>query len=187
MGFMLGVIALLVGQAVVLWWLGQPALCACGFKLWEGVVYSAGNSQQLADWYTFSHIIHGFIFYFIAWLFFPRWSVWQRLLLALGLEVGWEIIENTPWAISHYRDQILARDYNGDSIINSLSDTVAMIAGFALARRLPVRAVIALALAFELFTGFLIRDNLSLNVLNFLYPFDAVTEWQSHLNQNAAS
>ncbi len=178
----LSVAALLVGQAAVLWWFGQPALCACGFKLWEGVVYSAGNSQQLTDWYTFSHIIHGFIFYFIAWLFFPRWSIWQRLLLTIGLEVGWEIIENTPWAIGHYRDQILARDYNGDSIINSLSDTVAMIAGFALARRLSVRAIVALALAFELFTGYFIHDNLSLNILNFLYPFEAVTEWQSQIN-----
>jgi len=144
-------------------------------------VLSSGNSQHLTDWYTFSHIIHGLIFYFLLVLVFPRMSVWQRLALAVGVEVAWEIVENTPWLIDHYREQALAQGYTGDSIINSLSDTVAMIAGFFIAWRAPVWASISLALGLEIWVGATIRDNLTLNILNFVHQFDFIKNWQAGL------
>src|SRR3989344_5484757 len=145
---------LLAVQALILFLFGQPALCECGYmKLWEGVVLSSGNSQHLTDWYTFSHVIHGFLFYWILTLVAPRLSLGTRLLLALCAEISWEIVENTPWLIEHYRQQALAQGYVGDSIINSLSDTLASALGFLLAGRLPVLLLVALGIGMELFVG----------------------------------
>lgn len=178
--------ALLVGilivalQAFSLWLFGQPPICTCGYvKVWEGVVLSPGNSQHLTDWYTPSHVLHGLLFYLLLWFFFPRMPVTTRFLLALGLEAGWELFENTPWVINKYREQALAQGYTGDSIINSVMDTSAMVAGFIMARRLPLPVIIVLGIALEVFVGFMIRDNLSLNILNFLYQFEFVAKWQS--------
>src|SRR3989344_2042495 len=178
--YILLAIALVALQALVLFLFGQPAICECGYvKLWEGVVLSAGNSQHLADWYSFSHVIHGFIFYWILTLIAPRLSIGTRLLLAVGAEAAWEIIENTPMVIQHYREQALAQGYTGDSIINSVSDTLMMAAGFFLALRLPVWLVVVLGLGFELFVAYSIRDNLTLNVLNLIYVLPSVATWQS--------
>ena len=175
-----GVVFLLALQAFVLYLFGQPAICACGeVKLWEGVVLSSGNSQHLSDWYTFSHIIHGVLFYLGLWYFFPRWSVWTRLVVAMGIEVAWELIENTPMVIDHYRQQALAQGYTGDSIINSISDTIAMVFGFVLAWRLSVWAVVFLALFLELFVLYIIRDNLTLNILNLIHQFPSIAAWQA--------
>lgn len=172
--------ALLAVQAVVLWWFGQPLLCECGaVKLWEGDVWSVGNSQQFFDWYTFSHVIHGFIFYWMTVLLFPRMRASQRILIALGLEIAWEIAENTPYVIDLYRQQALAAGYSGDSILNSLFDSFSMLFGFVLAWRLPVRFIVVLALIMEAFVGYMIHDNLVLNILNFIYQFDFINEWQS--------
>jgi hypothetical protein len=176
---LLGLAALLVVQALTLLFFGQPAICECGYtKLWESVVESSGNSQHLTDWYTFSHIIHGFIFYAVLWYFLPRLSFAQRLVLALGVEVAWEVLENTPYVINLYRQQALAQGYTGDSILNSVSDSLAMIAGFVLARKLPVWSIVGLALVMELSVGYLIRDNLSLNILNFIYVPESLKAWQ---------
>ncbi|MDO8575821.1 MAG: DUF2585 family protein [bacterium] len=173
-------LGLVLVQAGVLYLFGQPPICTCGeVKLWEGVVLSSGNSQHLTDWYTFSHIIHGLIFYLGLWYFFPRMEVWKRLFFAVGIEVAWEIIENTPMVIQHYREQALAQGYTGDSILNSISDTVAMVIGFILAWRLPIWILVLLALALELYVAYMIRDNLALNVLNLIYQFPSIAAWQS--------
>ncbi len=173
-------LALLALQALVLLAFGQPAICACGYiKFWEGVVQSFGNSQHLTDWYTFSHVIHGFLFYLGLWYFFPRFSVFERLVLALGIEVAWEIAENTPYVINLYRQQALAAGYSGDSVLNSISDSLAMILGFILAARLPAKATVAIALLFEVWVGYSIHDNLALNILNFIHSSDAIRTWQS--------
>ena len=174
------VLGFLAVQALALYLMGRIPICACGtIKLWHGVAMSAENSQHVTDWYTPSHVIHGFIFYFVVWMLLPRASLVARLAFALGVEVSWEIIENTPFIIERYRAGTISLNYYGDSILNSVSDTLAMVAGFVLAARLPIWVVIGLAVLLEAFVGYWIRDNLTLNIIMLLYPFDAIRTWQS--------
>jgi hypothetical protein len=171
--------ALFVLQAGVLFFFGQPSICECGYvKVWEGVVQSAGNSQHLTDWYTPSHLLHGIFFFALFSLLMPRASIGVRLLAALALEISWEIIENTPMVIEHYRKQVLAQGYVGDSILNSLSDTVAMVAGFFFTARVPVWVAILTVIGFEALTMYFIKDGLFLNIINLLYPFEFIKQWQ---------
>jgi hypothetical protein len=159
--------------------IGRPAICPCGYVLlWDGRVGGGDNSQHLTDWYTFSHVIHGFLFYGLLRLVAPGWSFGWRLVGALVLEVGWEFVENTPWLIERYRGQTVALDYMGDSVINSVSDVGFMVLGFWLAARLPVAVTLALAVAMEVTTAMVIRDGLLLNVLMLVWPVEAVLEWQ---------
>lgn len=168
-----------IALAAILLAMGRSPICDCGYvKLWEGDPNGPGNSQHVADWYTLSHVIHGFLFYWATRMAAPRASFAWRLFAAVLVEAAWEIVENTSWIIDRYRDATISLQYYGDSVLNSVMDLLAMMLGFWLASRLPVRATVAIALGFEILTVWLIRDGLALNVLMLLWPMEAVRVWQ---------
>ncbi|QOV92766.1 DUF2585 domain-containing protein [Novosphingobium sp. ES2-1] len=177
-GVALGIVIILLGMA-------RPPICPCGtIRLWQGVVESAENSQQISDWYSFSHVIHGFLFYGAAHLLWrragfkaisPQWA----LALAVLVEGSWEILENSPIIIDRYRAVTISWGYSGDSVLNSFCDMAFMALGFVFASRAPATVTILVGVAFELFTLAMIRDNLTLNVLMLVWPVEVVRQWQA--------
>jgi hypothetical protein len=175
---LLAFLAMLALAAAILLSFGRPPLCTCGtLTLWGEV--GPAQSQMLADWYSPSHIVHGFLFYGLLYLVARRWPVERRFLVSLVVETAWELIENTPLIIDRYREATIALGYSGDSIVNSLSDIAMMALGFWGARRFPVWVSVTIVLLLELIPLIAIRDNLTLNVLMLVAPSDAIRMWQA--------
>lgn len=176
---LLSIVLLISAHAFVLYLMGQPLIYSGGYvQLWHGAVISGENSQHFTDWYTFSHVIHGFLFYALLSVLFPRLSIGSRLLLALCMESAWEIFENTDMIINRYREQALAQGYFGDSIINSVGDMCAAAIGFFCAARVPVWLSVVCIISLELLALYFIRDSLTFNIIQLIHPIDAIGAWQ---------
>lgn len=173
--------AIIAAAAGILLWMGRIPMCKCGYiKLWHGGRADSEMSQHLTDWYTYSHVLHGIIFYWLLSLVSQgRLSVAARLVIAVAIEAGWEIFENSQFIINRYRAQTISHDYYGDSIVNSVGDMAAMVVGFLLASRLPAWVTVILLVATELLLLYLIRDNLTLNIIMLIYPLEWIKQWQA--------
>jgi hypothetical protein len=178
--------AIMVATAAIELAMGRVPICTCGtVRLWHGAVQSAENSQQLTDWYSLSHVIHGMIMYFVAWLLWRKWRLFGgrparfALPIAVLVEAAWEVAENTSMVIDRYRAVTVSFGYSGDSVLNSMGDIGCMIVGFLVASRLPWRVSLLLGVFFELLTLYVIRDNLTLNVIMLFWPIEAIRQWQA--------
>lgn len=178
---LLAVVIQLIAVALVLGAMGRPAWGPSKMPgLWTGAVQSRFTSQRLADPYTFTHIGHGIVFFLILWyLLRDRFGVGARFVTAVALESGWEILENTPWVIERFRQATVAQGYYGDSVINSLGDILATIAGFGIGVWFPKRYAIGVFVVLEVLLVLWIRDNLVLNILMLVYPVPAIEQWQA--------
>ena len=165
------------------------AECAMGRKmwgaagkagLWSGDINSSTNSQFVADPYSFTHVLHGMVFYGLLWLAGRKWPAPVRALAALILESAWEVAENSDFVIDRYRAQTISLNYYGDSIVNSVSDVAAAMLGFLLAWRLPPLATLAIFLLVETAMALAVRDNLTVNVIMLIHPVQAIRAWQEH-------
>jgi hypothetical protein len=146
--------------------------------LWSGDINSEHNSQFVADPYSFTHITHGVLFYGLTRLIFRSVPSNVRLIIAVGAEAGWEVLENTDAVINRYRAETVSLNYYGDSIVNSMTDVLACIIGFVLASRLPTRVTVLGTIMIEIVLAIWIRDNLTLNILMLIHPLKAVRMWQ---------
>ena len=159
-------------------WMGRVPMCRCGtIALWHGAIDSQ-NSQQISDWYTFTHVLHGIGFYALLVLIAWRLPVPVRLLPAVFIEGAWEVVENSSFIIDRYREATISLNYYGDSVVNSVSDIVTMMLGFWMAHRLPTLLSIGVVIAVEVVLALVIRDNLTLNIIMLIHPVEAIKHWQ---------
>jgi len=169
-----------LGALVTLYMMGRNLICPCGeIKIWYSGDDSGQGSQHLFDWYSPSHLIHGFLFFGFLWLVARRLSVGWRLLIATIVEVSWEVLENTETVINRYREFTVSGEYWGDAVINSAADVAMMFVGFWLALRLPIWVSLLIIVGFEVLTTWLIRDGLTLNIIMLVAPSDAILNWQA--------
>jgi len=170
--------AALVLFGVTLHFMGRIPVCECGFGLFTADAWSPKNSQMLIDPYSLSHVLHGFIFFYLLFFFRKKMRLEYAMLIAFALEIGWEIFENTPFVINRYRTATASLNYFGDSILNAFGDVLSMYVGFLLAARLSWKFILPLFILIEVVMLFTIRDNLTLNILMLIYPVDAISAWQ---------
>ena len=148
------------------------------FGWWESSIWSSENSQRFADAYSFSHFIHGISFYALLWLVARKLPLEKRFFIALALEAGWEVLENSPIIINRYREATAALGYTGDSVLNSISDVVMMALGFLFACRVkPLVSLVTVAIM-EIGCALWVRDNLTLNIIMLVHPVEAIKHWQ---------
>jgi hypothetical protein len=171
------IVAAMAAFVAILWASGRPWICKTGIGLWTGA-WSNCTSQHFLDPYSLTHVLHGVIFYWALQLAAPKMPIHWRLFLAVAIEIGWELVENSAWVIERYRQHTASLDYVGDSILNSTGDVVSTLLGFYLASRFSWKAAVSLFLVIEIGLLLTIRDNLTLNVLMLLVPSDGIKQWQ---------
>ena len=175
-----GFIAIIAGTAEIEYGFGRSLLGPDGrFGWWDNNIWGSESSQRVADVYSFTHMIHGMILYGCLWFLARKLPVRHRLLIALLLEAGWELLENSPIIIHRYREATIAQGYTGDSILNSMCDILCMAVGFGLASRLKLRTTLVAMVVIEVGLLLWVRDNLTLNVLMLVYPCQAIQGWQA--------
>jgi len=170
--------------ACILASMGRVWICKCGYvKLWHGQVFSSENSQHLTDWYTFTHILHGFMYYALIHFADPKKSLSLPLRFIIAVLIGcvWELVENSTYVIERYRAVTISLDYFGDSVVNSMSDICACAFGFFLASRARVWVSVLFVVTIELMLLYCIRDNLTTNIIQLVYPIKSLKEWQRAL------
>jgi len=158
---------------------GRSFICKCGhFAVWVSDWCSSNTSQQLLDPYSFTHILHGFLFFWLMLLLFKRlpgaWQFW----LAVLLECTWEVIENSSFVINKYRTETAALGYEGDTIVNSLGDLTCALVGFLIARKLGFWRSVIVFLLVEVALTLWIHDSLLLQILMLVRPIAAIKAWQ---------
>jgi Protein of unknown function (DUF2585) len=173
----LAALALVVAFVGALYLEGRPAVCKTGFALWSAA-WTSCTSQHLLDPYSLSHVLHGVILFWLLRPLADRVSLPWRMVAAMAIEIGWEVLENSPWIVARYRQETAALDYTGDSMVNALGDLASAIVGFAIAARFSWKVAVALFVVLELWMLWLARDNLTLNVLMLLHPIEAIKQWQ---------
>ena len=170
---------------VILWVWGQPLICTCGdIQLWVGSIWSSGNSQHIADWYTLSHIAHGVLIVLIGRLIFPKISFNQLFAVAITTGTAWEIVEHTDWVLNQFRDTTVNQGYTGDSVLNAVADYVFMMIGFLVAWMLPSLINLLLIVVLELTAALIARDSLFLEAVMLVHRFEVIETWQQELNPN---
>ena len=185
LGPIIGIVAVPVLMGLLLWAEGRMLFCSCGeFKFWVGDTCSSSNSQQLFDPYSFTHVLHGFLLFWLVALIArgikpgrhlaPAWQLW----LALTLEAAWEVFENTPFVIERYRAETAALGYTGDTIVNSFGDVTCAVVGFLVARRLGVKRAVIVFLVLEVILILWIHDSLLLQLLMLIHPVQTLKLWQ---------
>ena len=158
---------------------GRLLLCACGqFEIWTSDTCSSNNSQQLFDPYSFTHVLHGFLFFYLVILVFRRLTRGWQVVLTLALEAAWEVFENSSFVIDRYRTATAALGYQGDTVVNSIGDLACALIGFLIARQVGVRNSLILFALFELILFLWIHDSLLLQILMLVWPIESIKAWQ---------
>lgn len=159
---------------------GRLLLCACGqFEIWTSDTCSSNNSQQLFDPYSFTHVLHGFLFFYLVMLVFRRLGRGWQVVLTFALEAAWEVFENSSFIIDRYRTATAALGYSGDTVVNSIGDLVCALIGFLIARQVGIRVSLILFVLFELILILWIHDSLLLQILMLVWPIEAIKAWQT--------
>ncbi len=173
--------AVVIGLTLYLW--GQPLICTCGYvDIWVGSIFSSGNSQHIADWYTLSHMVHGMLVVLIGRLFFPHFGFFELYLIAILTGVAWELIEHTDFVLDMFRDQTLYQGYRGDSVLNAVADYLWMLGPFFVAYNTKTIWIIFVILVLEVVSATQARDSLILTTITVIYPIEVLEKWQQEIN-----
>lgn len=180
--FVFAGVAVVVAAALLLS-MGRHTWCDCRSVIpWSWDVWSKHNSQHILDPYSFTHVLHGLAFFAGLWVLAgSRLSIAWRCAATAVLESAWEILENSPIVIERYRAATISLDYFGDSVVNSIADVACCLLGFWIASKLPWRVTLAAFFVTEAMLLWWVHDSLLLNILQLVWPLEAVKQWQMSL------